>query len=359
MQPLSGVTVLDLTRLLPGPFASWLLRSWGARVVKVEDPTLGDYLREVQPLWFNHLNAGAESMAVDLKHPDGRKLFLRLLPQVDMVLEGFRPGVMERLGLSYDEMARQNPAIVLVSLSGYAANGPHRDRAGHDLNYMARSGLLSLMEGAPAFQLGDLTSGLMAAAGGLAAVLGARASGKGTHVQVSILETLRALGSLQALEAMMGLELPRDEMLLGGALPCYRLYWTADGGQVSLAALETKFWVKFCEAVNRPEWIPRHSDPELKEELAALFRSKTLWEWGQVAERHPDACLDPVLRVGQAVEDRTELQPVRFARQRPSSRGKAPGRGQHTLTFLREMGFSEQEILTLAAEGCITVTPAD
>lgn len=359
MEPLSGVTVLDLSRLLPGPFASWLLRSWGARMIKVEDLTMGDYLREAQPLWFQHLNGGAESIAIDLKHPDGRSLFLRLLPQVDMVMEGFRPGVMERLGLSYEELALHNPRVVLVSLSGYPPDGSHRNRAGHDLNYMARSGLLSLMDGAPTFQLGDLTGGLMAAAGGLAAVLGARVSGKGSHVQVSILETLKMLGSLQALEAMMGVELPRDEMLLGGALPCYRLYRTAEGGQVSLAALEPKFWAKFCEAVNRPEWLHRHTDPELKDDLVALFRSRTLWEWWQVAERHPEACLEPVLRIGQVAEDRAELQPVRFARQRLCSRGKAPERGQHTRTFLREMGLSEQEITTLAAEGCIAANPRE
>lgn len=148
MQPLRGVTVLDLTRLLPGPYCAWLLRSWGARVIKVEDLTAGDYLREVQPGWFQHLNAGAESVALDLKHPAGRRLFLQMLPQADMVLEGFRPGVMERLGLTYEAMARQNPRLVLVSLSGYAAGGPAAGRAGHDLNYLARSGLLALMDGA-------------------------------------------------------------------------------------------------------------------------------------------------------------------------------------------------------------------
>lgn len=359
VQPLFGVSILDLTRLLPGPFGSWLLRSWGARVIKVEDMTAGDYLREVHPAWFQHLNAGAESVAINLKDPEGRGLFLRMLPHVEMVLEGFRPGVMERLGLSYDELARINPRVVLVSLSGYAPDGPHAARAGHDLNYLARSGLLSLMDGAPSFQLGDLSGGLMAVTAGLAALVGARATGKGSHVQVSLHETLKSLGSLQAVEAMVGDERRREEMLLGGSLPCYRLYWTADGGQVALAALEPKFWAKFCEAVGRQDWLPRHVDPELKEELQALFRARTLWEWGQLAERHPEACLDPVLRMGQAAEDRTELQPVRFAEQRPSSRGKAPKQGEHTLTFLQELGVSKQEISTLAAKGCIAANPEE
>lgn len=353
MQPLSGVTVLDLTRLLPGPFCAWLLRSWGARVVKVEDLAMGDYLREVQPLWFQHLNAGAESIAIDLKHEQGRGLFLRMLTQVDMVLEGFRPGVMERLGLSFAAMAQRNPRLVLVSLSGYSPDGPHAERAGHDLGYLARSGLLSLMDGAPAFQLGDLTGGLTAAAGALAALFSARVSGQGSHVQVSLVESLKALGSLQAVEALMGVELEREEMLLGGSLPCYRLYRTQDGGQVSLAALEPKFWNRFCEAVNREDWLPRQTDPTVAAELEALFRTRTLCEWAQVAERHPEACLEPVLKMGQAVEARSELQPVRFNRERPISQGPAPARGEHTRPFLRELGISEQEISALAAEGCI------
>ncbi|MFZ5817266.1 MAG: CaiB/BaiF CoA transferase family protein, partial [Bacillota bacterium] len=309
MEPLSGVTVLDLTRLLPGPFCSWLLRSWGARVIKVEDLAVGDYLREMEPLWFQHLNAGAESVAMDLKHPEGRSLFLRILPHVDMVLEGFRPGVMERLRLTHAIMAERNPRIVLVSLAGYPPDGPRAERAGHDLNYLAHSGLLSLMEGAPAFQLGDLTGGLMGAAGGLAALYAARATGRGSHVQLSLVDSLKALGSLQAVQALAGAGRPREEMPLGGALPCYRLYRTADGGQVTLAALEPKFWARFCIAVDRPDWLARQTDPALKEELAALFASRPLREWAELAERHPEACLDPVLPISQAVADRSELQP--------------------------------------------------
>lgn len=355
MQPLRGVTVLDLTRLLPGPYCAWLLRSWGARVIKVEDLTMGDYLRGVQPLWYQHLNRGAESVAIDLKNPAGRNLFLEMLPRVDMVMESFRPGVMERLGLAHADLTERNPQVVLLSLSGYAANGPHALRAGHDLNYMARSGLLSLMDGAPSFQLGDLCGGLTAAAGGLAALLSARTTGKGSHVQTSIVESLKALGSMQAVEAIMGQEQSREEMLLGGFMPSYRLYETSDGGQVALAALESKFWAKFCEAVHRPEWRLRQVDPTLHIELEALFGSYSFGEWCQVAERNPDACLDPVLGMGHVVEESTELQPVRFDCERPCSAGEAPTQGQHTVTFLRELGYSEQEISTLAAEGCIAV----
>lgn len=360
VQPLSGVTVLDLTRLLPGPFCAWLLRSWGARVIKVEELAAGDYLREAQPLWFQHLNAGAESVAIDLKRPEGRELFLRMLPRADLVLEGFRPGVLERLGLPYEAMARQNPRLVLLSLSGYGPDGPHAQRAGHDLNYMARSGLLSLMDGAPSFQLGDLTGGLTAAAGSLAALLGVRSTGRGMHVETSILDSLKALGSLQAVESLSGLALPREALPLGGALPCYRLYETADGGRLSLAALEPKFWASFCQAVNRPDWLDRQHDPDLKAELAALFRSRTQQAWRQVAELNPEACLDPILEMGQAVAERAELQPVRFGQERPISQGKAPERGQQTRSFLQELGMCEQEISTLVAERCISVgNPAD
>ncbi len=324
-------------------------------MIKVEDPLVGDYLREAQPLWFAHLNAGAESVSIDLKKPAGRELFLRMVPKASIVLEGFRPGVMERLGLDYATLAERNPTLVLVSLSGYHSEGPRATRAGHDLNYLAHSGLLSLMESAPAFQLGDLSGGLMAATGALAALYGARTTGRGSHVQISITDTLKAFSALQAVDAMAGISLDREEMMLGGGLPCYRLYRTADGGQVSLAALEPKFWAQFCAAVERPDWVGRQTDPELRDELSALFRSKTLREWHRVADQAPDACLDPVLPVGQAVQTREELQPVRFGPSRPISEGPAPERGAHSRKFLLELGLSEQEILALAAEGTIGV----
>ncbi|HYG60456.1 MAG TPA: CaiB/BaiF CoA-transferase family protein, partial [Symbiobacteriaceae bacterium] len=234
MNPLDGLVVLDLTRLLPGPFCAWLLRSWGARVIKVEDPAQGDYLREVHPVWFEHLNAGAESLALDLKQPAGRDILLRLAARAHVVLEGFRPGVMARLGLGWEALQAANPALVLTSVSGYASDSGLADRAGHDLNYLARSGLLSLMNEVPPVQLADLGGGLTAAAATLAAVVGARATGRGMHVEAALADAVAGMGSLLAAEARAGHSPVREQMPLAGALPCYSIYETADGGRVAL-----------------------------------------------------------------------------------------------------------------------------
>lgn len=352
MRPLEGVTVLDLTRLLPGPFCGWLLRSWGARVVKVEDPAAGDYLRELQPVWFDQLNRGAESITLDLKRSAGREVFLKFAARVDMVLEGFRPGVMDRLGIGYGALSQANPRLVLVSLSGFGADGPLAERAGHDINYLARSGLLSLMTELPPVQLGDLGGGLTAAAGALAALVGARTTGKGAHVETSLLDALFALGSMQAAEALAGSPPARGQMLLAGAIGCYNVYETADGGSVTLGALEPKFWRSFCEEAGRPDLIARQFDPSVKADLAELFRSQPLSRWAALAGQG-NLCLEPVLSMSEAVADRTSLQPVSFNGFRPHSEEPPPERGAHTYRFLREAGLTEQELAALAAEAVI------
>jgi crotonobetainyl-CoA:carnitine CoA-transferase CaiB-like acyl-CoA transferase len=349
MGPLTGVTVLDLTRLLPGPYCAWLLRSWGARVIKVEDPEVGDYLREAQPTWFEALNAGAESLALDLKHPRGREALLRLAAGADLVLESFRPGVLERLGMGLEALHGANPRLALVSLSGFPSDSAVARRAGHDVTYLARSGLLSLMGEIPPVQLADLTGGLTAAAAGLAAVLGARATGRGSHVETSLFDAVSALGVTLGAEARAGLEPSRPQMLLGGALPCYSIYETADGGRVALGALEAKFWRAFCAAVDRPGWADRGLDPALRPEVAALFRSQPLARWAEVAAAG-DFCLEPVLGVGEAARAHTYCQPALFDGQRPSAVGDAPDRGADSTHILSMAGYSEQEILAMRAE---------
>lgn len=352
--PLAGLIMLDLSRLLPGPFGSWLLRSWGARVIKVEEPGSGDYLRDVEPAWFAHLNAGAESVALDLKRPEGRELFLRLCARADAVLEGFRPGVLERLGLGHGALQEANPRLVLVSLTGYPQGGPLARRAGHDLNYLARSGLLSLMDEVPPLQLADLSGGLMAAAALLAALLGASRSGTGSHVEVSLFDAVRALGSLQLAEARQGRPPRREEAALMGFFPPYGLYRTADGGRVSLGALEPKFWRAFCVAVGRPDLESRHLDPAVRADLEDLFLSRPLVHWAGLAGAG-DLCLEPVLGLAEAAADGAPLQPARFDGHCPDISDPPPGRGEQTRRILLELGLSEQEIESAAAEAIISV----
>lgn len=355
MTPLDGLTVLDLTRLLPGPFCAWLLRSWGARVVKVEDPQVGDYLREAEPAWFRHLNAGAESVAIDLKQPKGRALFLSLAASADVVLEGFRPGVLDRLGLGLSTLHAVNPRLVLVSVSGYPADSPLAGRAGHDLTYLARTGILHLMGEVPPIQWVDLAGGLTAAGAALAAVVGARATGQGMHVEASLFDAAGALASLTIAQhqASERAETGREHLMLAGNLPCYTVYEASDGGRVALGALEPKFWRVFCEAVQRPGWVDRQMDPALKADVADLVRSRSLAEWQGLAEQWPDACLETVRPVSVAAADGVGGQPARFGGRRPQAAGPAPERGAHTQEFLRKAGISEQEIALLAAEGVI------
>lgn len=351
--PLAGLTVLDLSRLLPGPYGSWLLRSWGARVIKVEEPASGDYLRDLEPVWFGHLNAGAESVALDLKRPEGRELFLRLCRRADAVLESFRPGVLERLGLGHAELKRANPRLVLVSLTGYRSDGPLAQRAGHDLNYLARSGLLSLMEEVPPVQIADLTGGLMAAATMLAALVGSFRSGAGSHVEVSLFDAVRALGSLQLAEARQGRPPRREEAALMGCFPPYGVYRTADGGRVALGALEHKFWRAFCQAAGRPDLETRHLDPAVGADLKELFLSRPLSHWAELAGTG-DLCLEPVLDLAEVAADGDPLQPASFDGWRPDLAEPPPGRGEQTRRILRELGLSEQEIERAAAEAIIS-----
>jgi crotonobetainyl-CoA:carnitine CoA-transferase CaiB-like acyl-CoA transferase len=317
-------------------------------VVKVEDPQAGDYLREVQPVWFRALNAGAASVALDLKHPLGRDAFLRMLPEVDVVLEGFRPGVLERLGLGFPELHAANPRLVLTSISGYASDSGLADRAGHDVNYLARSGILSLMGEIPPVQLADLSGGMLAAGATLAAVVGARTTGVGTHVEVPLADSVAALGVLLAAEGAT----QRETLLLAGGLPCYSLYVAADGQRVALGALEAKFWTRFCQAAGRPDWTERQFDPSLKNEVAALFAARPAAEWGALGAA-ADCCLEKVEAMPEAARAGHHDRPVRFGDARPAAEGTAPDRGAQTQQFLRQVGFSEQEIHTMAAEGVI------
>ncbi|BDG59570.1 CaiB/BaiF CoA transferase family protein [Caldinitratiruptor microaerophilus] len=302
MRPLAGVRVLDLTRLLPGPYATRLLADLGAEVVKIEDPERGDYLRELQPEWFAWLNAGKRGARIDLKHPDGREVLLNLASRADALLEGFRPGVIDRLGLSPAALWERNPRLVIVSLSGYGADGPYRDRAGHDLNYLAASGLLSLFppgpDGTPLLpplQLGDLSAGLQAALAAVAGILHARTVGHGLHVDIPILGALWSLGGylLAAAAARGGLH--RSDLPLAGTMACYRCYRTADGGILSVGALEPRFWAEFCLAAGHPEWIARQNDRDqeaLAAEVAAVVAAKPAAEWARIAAQVPSACLE-------------------------------------------------------------------
>jgi crotonobetainyl-CoA:carnitine CoA-transferase CaiB-like acyl-CoA transferase len=282
MEPLAGVTVADLTRQLPGPFASRELLRLGARVVKVEPPD-GDPTPEP---WYGELNRGKEVVTWDARSEPAPPV----LTEADVVLEGFRPGVFERLGVEL-------PATtVLCSITGFGATGQHAAEAGHDLNYLAYAGVLADTAPAlPPVQIADLAGGALGAVVEILAALLERArTGRGSHVVVSMAHNAHRLVA----HRVGGDPVPR---LLTGGVACYRLYETADGRFLSVAALEPKFWQSLCTLLERPDLVDRAYEPELPE-LAQLFRTRTLREWRELLEGR-DTCVAPVLTLDEAAAE--------------------------------------------------------
>jgi crotonobetainyl-CoA:carnitine CoA-transferase CaiB-like acyl-CoA transferase len=308
--PLQGLRVLDLSRLLPGPYATLVLADLGADVVKLEDPSGGDYLRFMPPMageqsgWFHALNRNKRSLSLDLRRPEGPPTLLRLARTFDVVVESFRPGVLDRLGVGWEALSRENPRIVLCSISGYGQDGPYRDRAGHDIDYVALAGVLALngppeRPVPPGVQVADVAGGSWpAVAGILAALVGRASSGRGAWVDIAMAEGALALLALQQGAAdAEGRALRRGGEQLNGGSACYGVYRARDGGFVALGALEPKFFRGFCEAVGRPELALAQFDGNGAGPRAALeevFLSRTRAEWAEFAARH-DVCVMPVL----------------------------------------------------------------
>lgn len=393
--PLSGIRILDLSRLLPGAYASQMLADFGADVIKVEEPGSGDYGRHMPPhgaggmgLHFLAINRNKRSMTVNLKSAAGREVFVRLVRGADVVLESFRPGVLDRLGLGYEQLKEVNPRLVYCAISGYGQDGPYRLRAGHDLNYAGYAGLLDYNRGSngepamPPTQLGDLAGGsFMAVIGILAALTGRAQSGEGTMVDVSMTEGVMALLPLVAATYFNTATAPRPgTSALDGGLPCYNIYETADGRYLTLAALEYKFWHTFCTQIGHLELLPFHipAGPQERaqaiELLRTIFKTKSRDEWlEELAEI--DACVGPVYTLGEALNDphaqsrsasvlSPPLEPdgagvrtlptfPRIPGLRQEQRYAPPQLGQHTIDLLEELGYSEADIHDLRTGGAI------
>jgi crotonobetainyl-CoA:carnitine CoA-transferase CaiB-like acyl-CoA transferase len=389
MLPLSGVRVLDLTRLLPGPFATMVLADLGADVVKVEERGGGDWLRHLPPLAgeasgaFHALNRNKRSLTLDLRCAGGVATFLRLARTADVVVESFRPGILDRLGVGWEVLRRENPRIVLCSISGYGQEGPYAQRAGHDLGYCALAGVLAA-NGTPesplplGIQAADVAGGSWpAVAGILAALVQRETTGEGGHVDVSMAEGALALLAMPlGMAWARGTPLARGREILTGGAACYGIYRTKDGRFVVLAALEPKFFAAFCAGIGRPELASRQLDePQdaLRAELVTIFAERTRDEWAAFAAEH-DACLAPVLEGdeprsdpqlrarGAFVEVPTPWEgraipgvasPVRIRGAGAAPLRPAPRAGEHTDEVLGESGFSAEEIAALHEAGIL------
>ena len=322
--PLSGLKILDLTRLLPGPVCTLHLADLGAEVIKIEGFEHGgadDYARRMglgaalgeDSFFFSVVNRNKRGLRLDLKQPAGVEVFLRLARDADVIVESFRPGVVDKLGVGYEAVKAINPRIVYCAITGYGQNGPWRDRAGHDLKYIATAGVLDQIgsaEGPPAIpnlQIGDLLGGALTAAMGiLAAVIGAKATGQGRYVDVSMTDATFAHAYTGLLSVLArGQTLPRGVDDLNGGLPGYGLYRTQDGRYMAVGALEPKFWQVFCDAIGRADLKPfglaRGDDGErTRREFEALFASQPLAHWAAKFE-NVDCGVTPVLTFEEAM----------------------------------------------------------
>ncbi len=404
---LAGIRVLDLSRLLPGGFCSLLLADFGADVIKVEDTGMGDYIRWSPPYYegahdsaqsalFLSLNRNKRSIRLDLKSDGGREALLALVRESDVVLESFRPGVLDRLGVGYERMREENPAIVYCAISGYGQTGPKRDASGHDMNYLGLIGLLGLtgeLGGEPvqaAGQIADLGGGALMAAFGIMAALrerdgapelpgrpgsGAPGSGVGQMVDVSMSDgALSWLAMVAGAHFADGAVPRRGELPLAGSLICYRPYECSDGW-VSLGALEPKFWQAWCRGVGREELVAKQFErpgSDAHAQVQEIFKGRTRAEWEAFAREH-DCCLEPVLELDEALSSElvreremvVELAqpgverpvrqlgiPVKLTRT-PGAHARLPGPalGEHTEEVLLAAGYSAEQVAELLAGG--------
>jgi alpha-methylacyl-CoA racemase len=388
---LEGIRVLDLSRLLPGGFCSLLLADFGAEVLKVEDTGMGDYVRWSPPhhkgahdsagsALFLALNRGKRSIRLNLKEEAGREVLLKLVREYDVLLESFRPGVMDRLGVGYERLREANAGLVYCAITGYGQDGPYTGRSGHDMNYLGLNGLLGLTGeagGSPvqsAGQIADIGGGaLMGAFGILAALRERDRSGEGQLVDVSMFDgSLAWLAMVAAARLAGGAPPSRGDLELAGRLICYRPYACSDGW-VTLGALEPKFWQAWCRGVGREDLVDKQFDrpgSDAHAEVERIFLERTRAEWHEFAEEH-DCCLEPVLDLDEALDSElvrarqmvVELDqpgtdgvrllgvPVKMSRTPGAPAGPGPALGEHTDEVLAGLGYSEEEIEALKESG--------
>jgi len=386
-RPLDGIRVLDLSRLLPGPYASHILASFGADVIKVERPGEGDYMREYLPqtqgfnATFLTINRGKRSISLDLRKQAGKEVFLALVERSDVVLDGFRPGVMDKLGLGYQALSQVNPKIVYAALTGYGQTGPNARQAGHDLNYLALSGMLDLLGDAegvplvPGIQIADVAAGALPTVIGILLALQHRNRSKaGQMVDISMFDSLLGLMPVQIANYTATKRRPkRGHERLFGRYACYNIYPVRNGRFMVVAALEPRFWAALCKAIDREDliqdqYVEGHAQDILIAELTRIFQKKQVDEWMEIFAE-VDACVTEVREISRSVQDdhvaqRGLITPIRgkdgevyeqlgvFPKLSEAPgyiAGDAPLRGQHTRQILRSLKYPAKQIDEMVA----------
>ncbi|NWF70341.1 MAG: CoA transferase [Chloroflexi bacterium] len=365
---LSGIRVLDLTRLMPGALCTLLLADLGANVIKIESPDGGDYARLLSPAFFALSNRNKRSAVINLK--TGADVLKKLVERADVLVESYRPGVMARLGCDYDTLKAINPRLVFCAMSGWGQDGPYAQREGHDLNYVALAGILGMM-GTPqplGGQVADVGGAYLALAGILAALFKREREGVGSFVDIGLFESALPFVAYSWSESQTLGSGAGGGGALTGALACYNVYTAKDGHPVALAALEPKFWANFCSTIDRPDLIPDYADPDrqryLKTEVAEIFARRTAQEWHDLLH-DAECCFSLVTTPDQlALDEQVRARnlagadkngawmrsPLRIAGD-DMPLGAVPAYGAHTRVILREAGYTSAEVDALIAAG--------
>jgi crotonobetainyl-CoA:carnitine CoA-transferase CaiB-like acyl-CoA transferase len=376
---LSGITVLDLSRLLPGPYCSMILADHGARVISVEDKR---FLAEGHfvPL----LNRNKEHISLNLKTEEGKKIFFQIAKKADVILEQFRPGVVKRLGVDYNTVKNINPKIIYCSITGYGQTGPYKDRVGHDVNYLSIAGVLNLIgtknqpPTIPGVQIADIAGGGMNAAIGILLALQSRErTGKGQYVDISMTDGMVGLLPIALFfQQLTGIFPEKGDNMLSHRYACYNTYETADGKYLSIGAVENRFWKNFCEKMGVPDYIPLQYDDQKRNEIIDFFRNKiaekTLQDWKQEFGEL-EFCWSPVNSLSEAIQDphlrerKTFLDvqdkngkttttlgiPIKLS-ETPGSIHRDPDEfGQSTERVLKEFGYTQEEVQVFKANDVI------
>lgn len=388
-KPLKNLNVLDLSRLLPGPYASLVLAELGTNVLKVENTGSGDQARYTPPIvegesiLFHSLNRGKKNISIKLNCDEGRKIIFQLVKKYDIVLESYRPGIMDKMGLSYEELKKANPKVILCSITGYGQSGPYSSKAGHDVNFQALSGLIEMTgnkNGPPVIpggQIADISGGSQAAVIAiLSSVIGREHTGLGTHLDISMLDNMIPLQPFTLAEAFAGETPKRGDSILQGRYICYNIYETKDNRHMAFAALEPKFFSNFLKAINREDLIGIHystteEDSEGYKIMREIFRGRTRDEWVELL-KDVDACCCPVLSPNELEDDPhlntrsifgqqqllpnktiTQTVAVPAMHEKGTKLEKTAGLGKHTREILLGLGYNSSELDEMAKEGLI------
>ncbi|MFC1849948.1 CaiB/BaiF CoA transferase family protein [candidate division CSSED10-310 bacterium] len=389
---LNGIRILDLTRLLPGPMCTLFLADMGAEVIKIEQPGVGDYIRWVPPLHkqegvaFLALNRNKKSICLDIKKEQGREIFMKLVADSDVIIESFRPGVTERIGIDYQRVVLTKPDMIYCSLTGFGQESPYRNRADHDINYLALSGLFHYFFLAqdqpvvPPIQLADVGGGSFPAAIGiLAALVNRNKTGKGEYIDVSMLDGLMTWSSLLSAAYFSGGREPKiGEGLLAGEYPCYNLYRTADDRFISVGTIEPKFWVSFLKVIGRPDlknkqFAEGEEATDIRAEIQNIIEQEPLSYW-QERFSGENQCVEPLLTLSEALTQQHVVQrgllktlhhptegdiqqighPLKYTQSAQKNDTHPPKLGEHTQEILQQLGFNQDDIKQLKEDKVIS-----